>query len=336
MAPQPSQPGRDAPAWQLWAALLIIYFVWGSTYLGIRVVVQTMPPFLAAGVRFVSAGTLLGVILAVRSGPRRLRVTRRELASAALIGLLLLCIGNGFVSVGEQTVPSGLAALVVGVIPLMVLAIRRVSGERVPTSALVGVLIGFIGLAVLMVPGGLDGSVSVFGMLALLGASFAWSVGSFLSSRIALPHDPIVSTVYQLLTGGLLLLAVAGATGEWRFDVSSFSTGSVISLLYLISAGSLLAYTAYTWLLQHAPISRVSTYAYVNPVVAVALGFVILNEPITLSAAFGAVLIVASVAFAIWAENRAHERGLTSSPNVEGQPVREAAPEPATEVGSPG
>lgn len=333
MSQHPSSTSRDVPGWQLWAALLIVYVVWGSTYLAIRVVVETMPPFLAAGVRFLTAGAVLAAILAVRSGPSRLRITRRELASAALVGLLLLCIGNGGVSVGEQSVPSGMAALVIGVVPLMVLLLRRISGERVPPTALFGVMVGFVGLGVLVVPGGLDGSVNAFGMLALIVSSLTWSIGSFLSRRIWLPRDPLVSTAYQLLTGGLMLLVVAVPTGEWHFDASSFSPASIAALLYLIVAGSLVAYTAYTWLLQHAPISRVATYAYVNPVVAVVLGFLVLNEPITPSAAIGAVLIVASVAFAIWAETRGPQgAGMTAGPVT----AADLAPESITEAGSPG
>ncbi len=325
MPAHPVHSGRDVPAWQIWAALLIVYIVWGSTYLAIRVVVETMPPFLAAGIRFVVAGVVMSLILAIRNGPGSLRVTRGELASTALIGLLLLCIGNGGVSVGEQSVPSGLAALVVGVIPLMVLLIRRFTGERVPGSALIGVTVGFVGLGVLVVPGGLDGSVNAYGMVALLVSALAWSIGSFMSRRIPLPRNPLVSTAYQLLTGGLFLLLVAAPTGEWRFDATKFSVASLASLAYLVVAGSLVAYTAYTWLLQHAPISRVATYAYVNPVVAVVLGFFILNEPVTLAAGIGAVLIVASVAFAIWAESRVGDAG-----------THEPGAEPSAEAVSPG
>jgi drug/metabolite transporter (DMT)-like permease len=313
MAPTAEQPARTAPAWQIWAALLAIYVIWGSTYLGIRVMVETMPPFLAAGIRFGIAGVILGLLLVLRGGPARLRISRSELIGSAVVAFLLLCLGNGLVTLGEQSVQSGLAALVVGVVPLMVLAIRRVLGETVPGTTLIGVVVGFVGLAVLMIPGGIDGSVDVTGMVVLIIASFSWSVGSFMSKRISLPRDPLVSTTYQLLLGGLMLLAVALPLGEWRVDAATFSLPSLIAMVYLITAGSLVGYTAYTWLLQHAPISRVATYAYVNPVVAVVLGGLILNEQITLTAAIGAVLIVASVAFTIWTESAARRHALATA-----------------------
>jgi drug/metabolite transporter (DMT)-like permease len=313
MAAPTEQPARPAPAWQIWAALLAIYVIWGSTYLGIRVMVESIPPFLGAGIRFVVAGAVLGLFLALRGGPARLRINRSELIGSAVVAFLLLCLGNGLVTLGEQTVQSGLAALVVGVVPLMVLAIRRVLGETVPGTTLVGVVVGFVGLAVLMIPGGIDGSVDVAGMVFLVVASFSWSVGSFMSRRISLPRDPLVSTAYQLLLGGLMLLAVALPRGEWRVDMATFSTPSLVAMFYLITAGSLVGYTAYTWLLQHAPISRVATYAYVNPVVAVFLGGLILNEQITLTAAIGAVLIVLSVAFTVWTESAARRHALASA-----------------------
>ncbi len=286
--------------WQVWAALLIVYVVWGSTYLAIRVVVESMPPLIAAGVRFLIAGLVLGGVLLLRGAGARFRVSRAELGRAALVGLLLLLLGNGGVSFGEQTVPSALAALIVGVIPLIVLIIRRIAGERISTTALGGVVLGFVGLAVLVVPRGIDGTVSLGGVAILLVASVAWAAGTYLSSRMALPDDPFVSTTYQLLFGGALLLVAGTLLGEWSgIRLESFSQGSVWALGYLILFGSLLAYTAYTWLLQNAPVSKVATYAYVNPVVAVVLGFLILQEDISLPMLIGAVLIVASVALTI-------------------------------------
>ncbi len=298
---QPAFLARTSRAdWQVWAALLIVYVVWGSTYLAIRVVVQSMPPLIAGGVRFLIAGLVLGGVLAVRGGVRRFRVRRAELGGAALVGLLLLLLGNGGVSFGEQTVPSALAALIVGVIPLIVLIIRRITGERISTMALGGVALGFVGLAVLVVPRGIDGTVSLVGVAILLVASVAWAAGTYLSSRMALPDDPFISTTYQLLFGGAMLLVAGTLLGEWSgIRPESFSQGSVWGLGYLIVFGSLLAYTAYTWLLQNAPVSKVATYAYVNPVVAVVLGFLILQEDISLPMLIGAVLIVASVALTI-------------------------------------
>src|SRR3954452_23808268 len=205
MRSRPASKLSYAPAWQVWSALLIVYLVWGSTYLAIRVVVESMPPFVASGIRFGTAGVVLAALLLLRGGVSRLRVTRGELAGSALIGILLLCIGNAMVSVGEITVPSGVAALVIGIVPLLVLLLRFVSGERVPLVALLGVGVGFCGLAVLAVPGGLDGSIDATGMLILVIASISWSIGSFLSRRVPLPRDPFVSTTWQLLSASVAL-----------------------------------------------------------------------------------------------------------------------------------
>jgi drug/metabolite transporter (DMT)-like permease len=302
MRSRPASNLSYAPGWQVWAALLIVYVVWGSTYLAIRVVVESMPPFLASGIRFGTAGIVLAALLLLRGGVSRLRVTRSELAGSALIGVLLLCIGNAMVSVGEITVPSGVAALVIGIVPLVVLLLRFLTGERVPLIALLGVGVGFCGLAVLAVPGGLDGSIDATGLLILVIASTSWAIGSFLSRRVPLPRDPFVSTTYQLFSACVALVLVSAVSGQLSEPFQP-STASVVALIYLITFGSLIAYTAYTWLLQHAPLTRVATYAYVNPVVAVFLGAIILNEKITPTIAVGALLIVASVAFTIWAES---------------------------------
>jgi drug/metabolite transporter (DMT)-like permease len=303
--------------WEVWAALLIVYVVWGSTYLAIRVMVESMPPLLAGGVRFLLAGMVLGSVLLARGAGPRFRVSRAQLGGCALVGLLLLLLGNGLVSVGEQSVPSALSALIVGVVPLIVLIFRRIAGERISVAALGGVALGFVGVAVLVVPRGMDGSVALGGVAALLVASTAWAGGSYLSSRVTLPVDPIVSTTYQLLFGGAFLLVAGTLLGEWSgIRLETFSQGSVWALLYLVVFGSLLAYTAYTWLLQHAPVSRVATYAYVNPVVAVVLGFLILREEITLSMLVGAVLIVASVAFTIRTTSRG-DRAAGEMPRTE-------------------
>lgn len=300
MTPSARGDTASAPGWLVWAALLVVYVVWGSTYLAIRVVVDSMPPFLAAGTRFLSAGVLLSLLLVARSGPRRLRITREEARGAAFVGGALLLVGNGFVSVGEETVPSGLAALIVGVIPLVVLVLRALAGERISRASAAGVVLGFVGLGVLVLPRGIEGTTDLVGMVLLIVASTSWATGSFFSRRLAMPGDALVSTAYQLSLGGAMLLSAGLLLGELpRAQAGAFTTGAVVSLLYLVVFGSLLAYTAYTWLLQNAPISKVATYAYVNPVVAVALGVVILDESLDPMMLVGAVLVVASVAFIV-------------------------------------
>lgn len=301
-----ARPDRHAPEWQIWTALAIVYVVWGSTYLAIRVVVDTMPPLLAAGARFVTAGLIMFGLLAARRGLGGLRLSRGEWLGAGFVGLALLLGGNGLVSLAERDVPSALAALIVAVIPLWVVILRRLSGERVALGTVLGVVVGFAGVAVLIVPRGVDGTVNVGGMLMLVVAAASWAIGSYFSKRVGLPHDPLASTGAQMLVGGSGLLIVGLLAGEaGLFRPERFSSGSVFSLIYLVLFGSVLAYTAYTWLLQHAPVSRVATYAYVNPVVAIFLGWALLQEEVNLTMILGAAMIVVSVGLVIRTESRA-------------------------------
>ncbi|MEU9981293.1 EamA family transporter [Streptomyces sp. NPDC050856] len=291
----PAGPARRTGGAALWGALAIVYVVWGSTYLGIRVVVETMPPFLSAGARFVTAGLVLAALLAWRNGIAVLRVTRARLASAAVVGLLLLLGGNGLVVLAETTVPSGLAALLIAVVPAWVVLLRTAFGERPGLGAWTGVLLGLAGLAVLTLPG-LSGDVRIGGVLTVIVATVMWSVGSFASSRIPMPANAFTASAYEMLAGGLGCLLLGLARGEQRgLDVSAFSARSWTALAYLVVFGSLLAFTAYAWLIQTAPLSLVATYAYVNPVVAVALGALILGEPLTWPIALGGAIVVAGV-----------------------------------------
>ena len=284
----------------MWLALGTIYVVWGSTYLAIAVVVQTLPPFLSAGVRFVIAGMALAAFLAARHGLARLRVSRRELRGAAIVGLSLLLFGNGFVQMAERDVPSGLAALIVGSVPLWVVVYRRVAGETIGPLALGGVLLGFAGVAFLVVPRGATGEVAPIGIAFMLVAAASWAWGTFRSKHLELPRDPLVSTTLQQLCGGIGLLAAGTIVGEWRgLDAATFSGRSILALGYLVVFGSLVAFSAYTWLLVHVPVSTVATYAYVNPVVAVLLGAMILDEAITPTIVIGAAMVIAAVAFIV-------------------------------------
>jgi drug/metabolite transporter (DMT)-like permease len=299
----PTQAGAAspaAPAWKLWGALWTVYLVWGSTYLAIRVMVETVPPLLGAGARFAVAG---GVMVAVLSLRRPVRLTRAQLLSAVLVGLLLPG-ANAVVTLAEQEVPSSVAALLIASVPLWVLLMRRGTGERVSRAGIVAVLVGFAGVALLLRPGEATGDATVLGLVACVIAAAMWASGSFASPRLRLPADPLVSTGWQMLLGGLAIVAVGLALGEApEVDPQAFSTRSVLALAYLVVFGSWVAYTAYAWLLQNAPISRVSTYAYVNPVVAIILGFLILDEVVTPVTLVGAAIIVVSVALVVRIEN---------------------------------
>jgi drug/metabolite transporter (DMT)-like permease len=274
--------------------------VWGSTYLFIRIVIETMPALLSGGIRFAICSVLMGLILAIRKGPRALRVSRTEARGALFIGALLLGVGNGGVLLAERDVPSGLTALIVGVVPLVVLVMRRLRGERIERIQAMGVLGGALGLVVLVAPLGLTGEVAPLGLLILLCSVTGWAYGSISSGHIALPRDPFVSTFYQFIAGALVGLIAGSLTGELNgLDPSTWSARSLAALAYLVVFGSLVAFTAYTWLLQHTPVTRAMTYAYVNPVVAVALGWAVLGETITPWMIAGAALILASVALIV-------------------------------------
>jgi drug/metabolite transporter (DMT)-like permease len=281
------------PAWKVWTGLWIVYIVWGSTYPAIRVMVETVPPLLGAGARFLVAGA---VMLAVLSLHRDVRPTRAQLLSALAVGILLPG-ANAVVTVAEQEVPSNLAALLIASVPLWVLLMRRTSGEPVSRGGIAAVLVGFAGVALLLQPGEQSDGASLLALGACVFAAVMWASGSFASPRLRLPGDPLVSTGWQMLLGGIVITATGLAVGEaGEVDVEAFSLRSVAALLYLIVFGSWLAYSAYAWLLQNAPISRVATYAYVNPVVAIVLGVLLLDELITPVTLVGAATIVVSVA----------------------------------------
>jgi drug/metabolite transporter (DMT)-like permease len=283
----------------VWVALAVVYVVWGSTYFAIALVVQTMPALLSAGLRFLIAGLALSAWIAARDRTA-LVVTRRQLASASIVGVLLLAGGNGLVSLGERTVPSGLAALIVASVPLWLVLLRRAAGERIGRDLIIGVTVGIVGVAILVVPGGVSGQTDVAGLVMLVGATIIWATGTFISPRLPLPRSTLASTAYQMIAAGLVLLVIGTVTGEARgLDTARVSVASLAGLAYLVVFGSLVAFSAYTWLLQNAPVSLVSTYAYVNPVVAVFLGTLFLSEPITLTMIAGAALILAAVAFIV-------------------------------------
>jgi len=257
-----------ARGWRIWTALAIVYVVWGSTYFAIKISVESMPPLLSAGLRFTVAGVLLGSILALRRTP--LRVPWRQARAALIIGVMLLACGVGVVTLAETRIDSSVAAMIAGSVPLQVILWRTLAREHVATATKVAAVVGIGGLALIIGPSGISGGSVAIGLVIMLCGSIAWSTGSFISRRMPLPKDPFVATVYEMIGGGLVFIVAALALGE-EADVSAnaVSAASFAAWAYLAIFGSLVAFTAYAWLLHHAPISQVVTHQYVNPVVAI-------------------------------------------------------------------
>jgi drug/metabolite transporter (DMT)-like permease len=296
--------GYKASVAAVWAAMIAVYIAWGSTYLAIRFAVETMPPFLMAAVRFLIAGTLLFVYrrLAGDSLPRW-----NEARSAGIVGLFLLLGGNGAVVWAEQTVPSGLAALMVSTSPLWMLSLEALlpAGKKPPLRAVMGILLGFSGVILLMWPGGNGGLLQVnpWGAIVLVFATLTWASGSIFSRYAQLPASPMMGSAIEMLVGGTALLILGAATGEFsHVHLAGITTRSILGLAYLVAFGSLIGYTAYTWLLQVAPTSLVSTYAYVNPLVALAIGALLGNETLSARTLVAAGIILASVALTTTAQ----------------------------------
>jgi drug/metabolite transporter (DMT)-like permease len=293
----------------VWTALGLVYVVWGSTYLAIRYVVESAPPLLSAGLRFLVAALLLTAWLLVRRGPAGLRATPRQLRGAAATGVLLLVGGNGLVTLGELAgVPSSLAALLIAVVPLWVVLLRAGTGDRPPVGTVVGVALGFVGVAVLLLPGARPEGVALLPVAAILASSVLWSVGSFVATRVALPEAALLTTTVQMYAGGAGLVLGGLLRGESVADLSQTSTASALALAYLVVFGSIVAFTAYSWLLGVAPVSQVSTYAYVNPVVAVVLGAALADETVGPATVVGGGVTVLAVAVVVTEEGRRRRR----------------------------
>jgi len=293
----------------IWGPLLTVYLIWGTTYLGIRVVNETMPPLLSAGFRFVVAGAVL-YAWAIRRGDREGdRPTPIQWRSALIVGALLLVGGNGGVVWAERTVPSGVVALIIALVPLWMALFDRIIVRR-PLGArtVVGLVLGFAGTALLVGQGVDAGSFDLRGAMFAVGASIAWATGSLYSRNAPLPRRPFVGNGMQQLLGGALLLLIGTLIGELG-DVhpEDFSTASLLALGYLIVFGSLIAFTSYLWLLRNARTALVATYAYVTPVVAVFLGWLILDEPVTLRTIVAAAVIVVAVALIVSSGGTARE-----------------------------
>jgi drug/metabolite transporter (DMT)-like permease len=283
---------------QIIAAFASIYTIWGSTYLAIRYAVETTPPFIMGGVRFVISGALLYIWARYRGAPTP---TRLHWRNAIMAGGFLLLGGNGAVVWAEQFVPSGLTALLVSILPfwLVIIEWARPPRKRPSVAVLLGLVLGFIGIIVLVGPGdvGGQGNVSPVGALVLILGSLSWAIGSFWSRDASLPESGLLTTGMEMLGGGALLLIVGVLSGELsHFDIHHVSRASAIGLAYLITFGSLLGFTSYIWLLDKVSPAHLGTYAYVNPIVAVLLGWAIAGETLSVRTGVAAAIVICAVA----------------------------------------
>ncbi|MFZ1041343.1 MAG: EamA family transporter [Anaerolineales bacterium] len=286
---------------RIWIALIALYIVWGSTYLAIRFVVETIPPFMSAALRFLISGAILFAWRRMAGDPAP---TKQQWISTAIVGAALLLGGNGLVSWAEQRVPSGIAALMVSTIPLWMVVFEafRPGGAKPSRRAIIGLLIGFGGVFLLIGPAEFSRKATTqfdtLGTIALLCAAFIWAFGSIYTKHADIPKSSLMSTGSEMLTGAVALFIVSAGSGEFNgFHFAAVSMRSWLGLAFLIFVGSLVGFVSYGWLLQNAPISLVSTYAYVNPVVAVLLGSWLASESLTPRILLAAVIIIGSVVF---------------------------------------
>lgn len=291
-------PVKRAPEkWLVIAAFAAVYIIWGSTYLAIAYAIESIPPFLMAGLRFITAGFVM-LIWARQSGaamPKRI-----HWRSAAILGFLLLTVGNGGVTWAEVRVPTGLAALMVSIVPIWVVLLNwvRPGGVRPSAPTIIGVVVGFIGIVLLVSSGdaATGGTIDPAGLLSLLAATFCWSTGTLYSSKAQLPESPILATGMEMLCGGAMLTLVGTVSGEWaHFNIAAITPTSLLAVAYLVVFGAVIAFTAYTWLLRVVPPAQAATYAYVNPVVALILGAIFRGEILTPQRLAAGAVIVAAV-----------------------------------------
>jgi drug/metabolite transporter (DMT)-like permease len=320
----PSRPSTAAVA----VALLIVYVVWGSTYLGIAIMIETLPPLLAAGFRYATAGLLmLGALVAHarfwRGAPPVERPTAAHWRSAFIVGTLLLLGGNGGVVLSELYIPSGIAAVLIATMPIWLALFDAILTRRRPSRLVVGgLLAGIVGVGLLLAPLDELDRINPIGIGLCMIAEISWAAGSIYARRAPLPRSALLGTGIEMLAGGLMLMLAGGLLGEVaRANVDEFSVRSLVAVGYLIVFGSILAFSAYTWLLANVPVSTVGTYAYVNPIVAVALGAVILDEPITPRTLIASAIIIGAVVAMVSGRPRETEEG---GPSPETAPLEPA------------
>lgn len=301
MTPPPAGSRTQATSAQIWAALWAVYIIWGTTYLAIRVANETLPPLIAAGIRFVVAGGALYAWSVRRGDVVGDRPNRANWRAAAIVGIGLVAGGNGLVVLAERTVPTGTISLIIALVPLWMALIDRVLlRHEVRWQTTVGLVLGFGGTALLIGSTASDVGVPLSGMLLGVLASLSWTSASLYSRNAPLPKRPLVGAGMEMLIGGAVLIVAGMFRGELALvSPEDFSSASLLALLYLIVIGSWVGFTSYVWLLRNARTSLVSTYAYVNPIVAVSLGWLVLDETLTVRLVVAAAIAIAGVAIII-------------------------------------
>lgn len=296
---------------RIWLSLWSVYVIWGSTYYGIALAIESMPPLLAMGTRFLAATLILIIVLGLKNGWRYLIIPRNEFLNSSIMGGTLLGIAIGSVALGERFVPTGIAALIISALPFWIAIFRTFDHDRPSNLSWVGVILGFIGVAFLLKPGsvsplnGASTGVMLFWAIVIMVGNIGWSFGSYIAPRFPMPKNPMISTMYQMLTGGLLLIIVGLASGEEFAEFFDATRTSWAGWSYLTLVGSIVAYSSYVWLISNAPIGLISTYAYVNPVIAISLGAIFLHEKISISYVFGGAIVVVGVLIVVTIESRA-------------------------------
>lgn len=302
--PQISKPSLT------WISLWTVYIIWGSTYFAIAYVIETMPPLLGMGIRFFIAGVLLSLLIMINSGWKEFRIAAVEIRTSAVMGFVLLGFGLGNVALAEEHVPSGIVALIIAALPLWIAIFRTIDGQRPTALSWIGLITGFLGVALLLKPGsvksvnGEDSTTVLFFMFMVLLGNIGWALGTYLAPRYPLPKNALVFTAIEMLAGGVSLTIAGLVKGESLGDFLDASNWSWIWFWYLVIFGSIIAYSAYLWLVSNAPVGLTATYAYVNPIIAVTLGAVFLDEVITVNYAVGGSIIVLGVLIVVTSESK--------------------------------
>lgn len=297
-----------------WLSLWTVYLVWGSTYFAIAKTVETMPPLLSMGVRFLVAAILLGVYLLARNGAATFKIPRKEIISASFLGVMTLAFGIGTVAIAEEHIPTGVTSLIIAALPLWIALFRTIAREKISKLTWLGTIIGFLGVVVLLQPGSIEpinnatSKEVTFYMFIVLFGNLAFAFGTYISPRFQLPKNLLLFTTIEMAAAGIFMLLAALIRGEDFSRLSEATLSSWFWFAYLVLVGSILAYSAYLWLVVNAPVSLIATYAYVNPVIAIILGIIFLNEVITNSYALGGLIILLGVLTVVTSESRAKEK----------------------------